>query len=230
MAIKTFLENDEITRMIAGATNTRDEVLMRFFADTGCRVSEVIGLKVEDLDLETETVAIQHLKHGIKKTCPSCRRAAGRHQPFCSRCGADLSEVEAEGIQDRGRLISIGPELNRRLKEYTRDMKPSERLFPLTRQRVHSIVREAAAGIGLVGRVMYNPETRRKHYVHPHNFRDSLAVPWLGEAKGDSSMQKALQEHFGHQNFETTMRYAKLTPSNVRDAANRIREMRFGKS
>ena len=65
------------------------------------------------------------------------------------------------------------------------------------------------------------------HYVHPHTFRDSLAVDWLTlDDTGDS--QKLLQNHLGHKRYETTARYFKLTPVQVTDAADKVRRHRFG--
>lgn len=228
MAIKTYLTPEEIRGMYSNAGNVREKVMILFFADTGVRVSELLNVKKEDLDLENGTVLIPHLKRGIKKKCPSCGKYAGRRAAFCSRCGTDLSMVEAEGIEDRGRLVSLGDELVELLASYTEDMAPEDRIMPITRQWVHSSVRALAETIGLEGKCILNPETRQKHYVHPHNFRDSLAVSWLEVAASDASLQKALQEHLGHKNYDTTMRYNKLSATAIRKAADQVRKLRFG--
>jgi integrase len=229
MAVKTYLEPSELTQLMANARCDRDRVIIAFLSDTGCRVSELLNVKVEHIDLETGSILIPHLKRGIKKKCPSCGRAAGRSQPFCSRCGADLSKVKAEGTEDRGRIISIGDDLTQQLKTYTEEMKLSQNLISVSRQMVWHIIRQLAETIGLKGKCIWNPETRKKHYVHPHIFRDSLAVSWLSAAtaEGDVGMQKALQDHLGHKNFETTMRYNKLSASTVRAAADKVRKRRF---
>lgn len=229
MAIKTYLTSDEIQKMVANARCTRDQVIITFYADTGCRVSELLELRVENLDLDANTILIPHLKRGTKKKCPNCNRSAGRTQSFCSKCGNDLSKIQAEGIKNRGRIISIGKDLSELLKEYTGTMHASEKLIGLSRQQVYLIVRELAEKIGLTGRAMINPETRKRHYVHPHNFRDALAVNWIQSFPENASMHKALQDHLGHARFETTMRYNKLNPSEVQSAADKVREIRFGK-
>ena len=228
MAIKTFLLPEETTKMMNNAQYPRDRVIIAFFRDSGVRVSELVTLRVENLDLKTGSAEIPHLKRGIKKKCPSCGRKAGGHTRYCSKCGADLSMIEAEGVADRGRLISLGKDLVLMLKEYTRDMKPEDMLIGLSRQQVNNIVRELASTIGLEGKCMLNPITRKHHYVHPHDFRASLAVSWLAHAGGDGNKQKALQDHLGHARFETTMSYNKLNPSTVRDVANEVRQARFG--
>lgn len=230
MPIKTFLTPAEIQAMIAWPDNLRDRLILSFYGDTGCRASELLKLKVENLDLENGLVMIPHLKRGIKKKCPSCSRMAGKNTPFCSRCGMDLREVQAEGIEERNRLISIGESTAELFREYTKEMDQDDQIITITRQQIYNLVRAAAAGIGIKGKALTNPETGKKHFPHPHNFRDSLAVSWLAFAGADSGKQKALQEHLGHKNFETTMGYNKLTPGKVQEVSDEVRQMRFPKA
>lgn len=229
MSIKTYLTSNEIRKMIDGAYYIRDKTILSFLADTGARVSELINLKVGDLDLDNQVAHILHLKRGIKKKCP-CGKFAGRNTLYCSKCGQDLSHVVPEGIEVRKRLISIGPETVELLRGYTEGMESSARIIDLTRQQVYNIVREVGKVAGLKGKVILNPETEKKHYVHPHTFRDSLAVSWLSYAGNDVGKQKALQEHLGHRNFETTMRYFKLQPARVKQVSDEVRQMRFSKA
>lgn len=227
--IKTTLTSDEIMRMIDAAPTLRDKAIIAFLADTGCRVSELLGVKLEDIDFERGIVLIPHLKVGLRKKCPQCGKTAGRRQNFCPKCGSDISKVETEGAEERKRLISIGENTLRLCQEYIeRRASGGNHLIDLTRQMVYYILREAAKTIGLEGKVILNPETGKRHFVHPHSMRDSLAVDWLNyddSAEG----QKALQQHLGHKRFETTVRYFKLTPSLVRKIGDDVRRSRFGK-
>lgn len=213
--------------MIDQTSCLRDRVIVSFFADTGARVSELLKVKIKDLDLENGVVLIPHLKRGIHKVCPSCGKRAGRNTPFCSHCGADLSKVRAEGIEERNRLIDIGDTTCSVLQRYVAGMKPEEHLISITRQRVYYMIRDLARKIGLKGKVILNPETGKKHHVHPHDFRSSLAVAWLDYAGSDVGKQKALQEQLGHKMFETTMKYHKLTPSRVKKVSDEVRKRRF---
>lgn len=227
--LKTYLEPQEIKQMIANAPELRNKLILQFLAESGCRVSELLGLKLSDIDFDRGMVLIRHLKAGLKKKCPSCGRSAGRHQGFCSKCGKDLKKIKPEGSDERTRLINISKNTLSLCSEYLDGRgKESDYLIPLTRQMVLYIVRGAAKTIGLEGRVMLNPETGRKHHVHPHIFRTSLAVDWLNISGEDVSMQKALQEQLGHKRFDTTMRYHKLRPSTVRKIGDDVRKRRFG--
>jgi len=226
MAIKTSLTTSEIKQMLEKASCLRDKVILAFYADTGCRVSEFLRVKVEHLDLDNGLVLIPHLKRGIKKRCPHCDKSAGRSTAFCSHCGTDLSKVVAEGIEERNRLIDIGDLTVDLLREYTEKMATSDNIINITRQQVYNIVRELALSIGIKGKAILNPETGKHHFVHPHNFRDSLAVDWL-KVRGDMEGQKALQLHLGHKNFETTARYNKLTLDTVSGISEEVRQRRF---
>jgi len=234
MAIKTYLKPEDITAMINSTDNLRDRLVLTFLSDCGCRVSELLAISFGDIDTERQEVMIPHLKRGVKKHCFKCGRVAGRNTKFCSKCGADLTKIEPEGIEERSRLISIGKGTAELIEEYKKAASGShqitaeQRLIPLTRQMVYYIVRDAANAAGLTGKLFLNPETGKHHYVHPHDFRSALAVSWLEYAGADANRQQALQKHLGHQNFETTLRYNKLTPGLVRAVGDEVRNARFG--
>ncbi len=229
MAVKTVLSSDEINRMIGSSKCQRDQLILQFYADTGCRESELLALTVENVDFEAGTVLIPHLKRGAKKHCPDCGKIAGRSTKWCSHCGANLSKVEAEGVLVRSRIITLGEDTLSLLRDFTMGMQKTDRIINLTRQSVYNIIREAAESIGLTGKVMLNPSSGRKHFVHPHIMRASLAVDWLAVAATDVNKQKALQTHLGHQSFDTTMRYDKLTANQIKVTADNVRQSRFGK-
>lgn len=230
MAIKVSLTPDEIVGMINVTEDLRDKFILSFLSDTGVRVSELLAITPDNVDLDRQEVIIPHLKRGIKKKCPQCHRTAGRSTMFCARCGADLSKVKAEGIEERSRLIPIGRQTAKLLDSYLTIQKvsPDTPIIKLTRQMIYKIVRDAAFTIGLTGKLFTNPETGKRHYVHPHDFRSALAISWLEVAGEDASKQKALQEALGHKDFSTTQRYNKLTPKMIRSVADEVRERRFG--
>lgn len=61
-AMKTYLEPGEVDVMEKAASNLRDKVLIRILFRLGCRVSEALGLTVEDIDFNRGILTIQHLK------------------------------------------------------------------------------------------------------------------------------------------------------------------------
>lgn len=54
--MKTYLEMKEIDLLEKAATNLRDRLLVRLLARLGCRISEALALKVEDIDFEQGAV------------------------------------------------------------------------------------------------------------------------------------------------------------------------------
>lgn len=231
MAIRTYLTPEEIQDMIDKATNLRDQTILILLADCGCRVSELLTITPGNFDQEKRVIIIPHLKRGIKKHCPQCTHVSGKSTKFCSKCGNDLSKITATGIAERSRLVSIGKMAANALDQYIRAAKITDqdnKVFPISRQMVYYIVREAAESIGLRGKCILNSETNKRHYVHPHDFRTALATSWLKVSGGNINKQKALQSHLGHQSFETTMRYLSINPEDVKTVGDEVREARFG--
>ena len=90
---KTYLEPDEIAMMEKAASNLRDKILIRLLFHLGCRISEVLSLKVEDIDFTRGTVTILHLKRRLKLSCANCGATLGMSHSFCPRCGVKVNEA-----------------------------------------------------------------------------------------------------------------------------------------
>ena len=73
-------------------------------------------------------------------------------------------------------VIPLGQDTLDKIKEYL-EARPekSDYLMPLTRRSIYNIVKMAAEKAGLSGKVILNPETGKRHFIHPHSFRDALA-------------------------------------------------------
>ena len=113
----------------------------------------------------------------------------------------------------RQRVLPLDNETLAMLKEYIRRggpvLKDGKRLiFGINRHRAWQIVRECAEKAGLPKLV--NPETGRIHNVSPHKLRDAFAVHAMKlDDSGDGL--RLLQEHLGHQSFNTTAKYRKVS-------------------
>jgi len=87
-------------------------------------------------------------------------------------------------------------------------------IFGINRHRAWQIVRDCAERAGLPKLV--NPETGRLHNVSPHRLRDSFSVHAVKvDDSGDGL--RLLQQHLGHQSFNTTAKYRKVSGSEHRD-------------
>jgi len=106
MPIKTYLTSKEIDSLIEAADNLRDRLIIRFLFRAGCRVSELVSLRLENIDWGSGMVMIRHLKSMPRKKCPSCGKSVGRRVQFCPYCGSPPSKVEVKE-EERFRLIAL---------------------------------------------------------------------------------------------------------------------------
>src|SRR5262249_52725806 len=72
---KDFLRPEEYNRLLVQAAgDPRDYAILQLFLQTGIRVSELVAIRVSDLDMEQKTVAI-HGKGEKERTIPLEKKA-----------------------------------------------------------------------------------------------------------------------------------------------------------
>jgi integrase/recombinase XerD len=158
----------------------RDRLLIRLLFRLGCRVSEALGITVEEIDLAAGTVTIEHLKTRMNLSCPHCGARLGRSHIYCPECGERVEKMVAEAKEHRRmRTLPIDDSTLKMLKEYIRRggpvyQKGKKFIFGINRHRAWQIVRECAEKAGLPD--LTNPETGKRHGVSPHRLRDAFAV------------------------------------------------------
>jgi integrase/recombinase XerD len=87
-------------------------------------------------------------------------------------------------------------------------------IFGINRHRAWQIVRECAEKAGLPR--LANPETGKVHNVSPHKLRDAFAVHAV-KVNDSGDGLRLLQEHLGHQSFNTTAKYRKVSGEEHRE-------------
>lgn len=223
--MKVYLEPEEVDLMEKAANNLRDRLLIRLLFRLGCRISEVMAIKVEDVDLERGMVTIQHLKSSLGLSCPECRARLRRSHVFCPKCSARIEEALVRESQHRRvRTLPVDNGSLQILSEYIIRGGPVTRegkrvIFGVNRHRAWQIVKECAERAGLPK--LINPETGRVHNVSPHKLRDSFAVHAV-KLNDSGDGLRLLQEHLGHQSFNTTARYRKVAGEEHREWYQRL--------
>ena len=90
--MKAYLEPEEVAMMEKAASNLRDKILIRLLFHLGCRITEALALKVEDIDFTQGTVTIVHLKYRVNLSCAKCGARLGMSHTFCPKCGVKIDE------------------------------------------------------------------------------------------------------------------------------------------
>jgi integrase/recombinase XerD len=177
---KAYLEKEEVMKLEEAAGYLRDKLLIRVLFHLGCRISEALGIAVDDIDSSQGTVTIQHLKARTKLSCPHCAAHLGHSHKFCPKCGLEVKEVVAQEKEHRRlRTLPVDGKTLAMLRDYIDRGGPVSRngrrlLFGINRHRAWQIVRDCAERAGLPQ--IINTETGKVHNVSPHRLRDAFAV------------------------------------------------------
>ena len=194
--LKAYLSPSEIERIIDATTNPRDKLLVRIPWRTGIRVSELICIKISDIDYENRCILIK-----IQKM----RKRNGR-------------SVERRRLipVDRGTLDMISEYLEWRQQfPYKGDL-----LFPITRQRVNQIYWKLGrrAGITEIG----DPAISKHRRLHPHHMRHSFAIHCVKMGMSIDRLQRIL----GHSSPGTTSVYLQYSVADLHEDYDRVWEYR----
>lgn len=220
-----YLEQRDVERLEGAAENLRDKLLIRLLGRLGCRVSEALGLTVQDIDFSQGTVRIQHLKAKVQLYCPQCGVRLGRSHVFCPSCGTRVDKAVSKAAEQRRmRMLPVDQGTLDMLREYIDRGGPVSRngkqvIFNITRNHAWRIVKETAARAGLPP--IANMESGREHNVSPHRLRDAFAV-YAIQVDDSGDGLRMLQEHLGHASFNTTARYRKIGSQESREWFDRL--------
>ncbi len=198
--LKGYLEPEQVERLIAAAANPRDRLLVRILWRTGIRVSELIGLKVADIDFESSAIVIKVQKMRKK----------------------DGKTVERRRVVpiDQGTLVMVKEYLEwRKQFPYKGDL-----LFPITRQRVDQVFWKLGrrAGIKEIG----DPAISQHRKLHPHHLRHSFAIHCIKRGMSIERLQKIL----GHQSPTTTSVYLQYSLKDLHEDYDKVWEDEEAKS
>ena len=151
--LKGYLEPGQVEQLIAVATNPRDILLIRIPWRTGIRVSELIGLRISDIDFDSRALVIKVQK---------------------------MRKKDGKAIEKR-RMIPIDQGTLDMVIEYLQWRKQfpykGDLLFPITRQRVDQIFWKLGrkAGITEIG----DPAIYKHRNLHPNVLRHSFAIHFV---------------------------------------------------
>ena len=197
--LKGYLELEQVERLIAAATNPRNALLVRIPWRTGIRVSELIGIRVQDIDFDNRAIVIKVQK---------------------------MRKKDGKAIERR-RVVPVDQGTLDMVKEYLEWRKQfpyeGDLLFPITRQRVDQIFWKLGrkAGIKEIG----DPAISKHRKVHPHLLRHSFAIYCVKHGMSIERLQKIL----GHSSPTTTSVYLQFSMRDLHEDYDKIWEEDKGK-
>ncbi len=170
-----------------GPVPLRDRALLELVYSTGARISEAVGLDVDDLDLTEGRAAVRLLGKGDKERVVPVGAFA-------------VEAVEAYLVRSRPALAAAGSGRGRRAGGA---VFLNTRGARLSRQSAWAVLRLAAERAGLAG----------AEHVSPHTLRHSFATHLLA---GGADV-RVVQELLGHASVTTTQIYTRVTPDTLRE-------------
>ncbi len=190
--LKGYLEPEQVETLIAIATNARDALLVRIPWRTGIRVSELIGIRIQDIDCENRAIVIKVQK---------------------------MRKKDGKAIERR-RVVPIDQGTLNMVKEYLEWRKQfpykGDLLFPITRQRVNQIFWKLGrrAGIEEIG----DPAISQHRKLHPHVLRHSFAIHCVKHGMSIERLQKIL----GHSSPTTTSVYLQYSVADLHEDYDKV--------
>jgi integrase/recombinase XerD len=212
--MKAYLDPEDLKALEDEANTPRDRLLIRLLFHAGCRVSEALLLSSEDIDAASGTITIHHLRRRVTVSCPRCKATLARKHTFCPRCGKKPDKALRATIEKhRKRTIPVDPKTMSLLVDRANQVislsgKDRALIFGINRHRAWQIVRGSADRAGFPK--LINVETGKVRGVSPHRLRDAFAVNAIKHDDSGDGL-RLLQEHLGHQNFNTTAKYRKIS-------------------
>ena len=222
MTTRVYLTPEDIEQLEKAATCIRDRLLIRVLFWAGCRVSEALGVNVEDIDTERGIITIKHLKARTRLLCPYCGTRMSRTARFCPGCGKEVPKpIQRQQEAYRQRMIALDDETLKLLTSFINQDHTKGLIFKICRNHAWKIVKDCAERAGL-GK-MVNPETGEVRGVSPHRLRDAFAVMAI-QVDDSTDAVRMLQEQLGHASIATTMRYRKIAGKEQRDWYDKLQK------
>lgn len=155
-----------------------------FMEDTGCRVTETINVRKEDIDFRTRILTVTRPKSEKRCKCSrwknrdehSTRKVLEYADPNCDKC-------QGKGKWKKPQRTTITPRLYWKLKDYVDFLKPGERLFPVSRVSLWSWGKDAGNRVNI--NIFQQKDERLIEGVFLHLFRALCSLRTTRDSKDD---------------------------------------------
>ena len=192
--LKAYLDSVLVQRVIDAASNIRDKLLVRIPWRTGIRVTQLINIRVLDVDFDNRAILIKVQK---------------------------MRKKDGKAV-DRRRIVPVDQGTLDLIRQYLEWRKQfpykGDLLFPITRQRVDQIYWKLGrrAEIKEIG----DPAISQRRKLHPHHMRHSFAIHCIKRGMTIERLQKIL----GHSSPTTTSVYLQYSVADLHEDYDRVWE------
>ncbi len=237
------LSEEDIERLIDATTNLRDKAIVEFLYSTGCRISEAVGARIEEVSWSERTVRV--IGKGDKmRLVPLSRRAIESLSKYLDMRDtgwlfqADAKSPRAwrlsqnqEGFWEaRWREVTRMPDGTSEARIVSRTLgKTVEMSEHQAEDKIRSILSERRAELQPVAankplskccvRVAIDRAARAAGlgHVHPHQIRHSFATHLLDHGADIFT----IKEFLGHADLSTTSIYTHVSQTKMRETLER---------
>lgn len=180
-----FLEHMERIPSVRSPINGKTaRLVFEFMEDTGCRVTETIHIKKEDVDFRTRILTVTRPKS--EKRC-KCSRWKNRDEhsqvKVLEYADTQCDKCHGKGKWKKPQRTTITPRLYWKLREYCDTLKDGERLFPISRISLWTWGKDAGERAGI--NIFQQKEERLIEGIFLHLFRALCSLRTTRDAKND---------------------------------------------
>jgi integrase len=168
-----ILTRDEIRRLEDAATTERDKLVIRTLSDTGLRLSELLGLKLSDLEQDSRGWSLRVMGKGAKE----------RRVPIAPALGRRLHRYAT-----RGRPAEVHTD---RLFLTTRRSRRTGAFEPLNKRTAEDMCKVAAVRAGIDPKRVW-PHVFRHSYC-THLLQQNVSPAKVMQLLGHSTMEMVMQ-------------------------------------
>ncbi|MBX9692771.1 MAG: tyrosine recombinase [Cyanobacteria bacterium] len=213
-SLPTVLTVNEVVRVIAACESTRDRAILELLYGGGLRVSELVGLNVQDVNLDQGYVKClgKGRKERIVPIGDQARKAISEHLRQRNQVAVSAADSRNETSTSRPRRRKRGrPKLTKEQRSSRPAAQQSAYKAPLfldnhgtrlTRLVVWQIVKRASVKAGL------------SKQPSPHTLRHSFATHLLE----NGADLRSVQELLGHSSVVTTQLYTHVSRGHLKKA------------
>ena len=145
MTTRVYLTPDDIEQLEEATTCLRDRLLIRLLFWSGCRISEALGVGVDDVNVAAGAITIKHLKTRTRLLCPYCETRMSRAAKFCPGCGKEVPKpIQRQQEAHRQRTVPLDEETMNLLTSFINQDHTKGLIFKICRNHAWKIIKDCA--------------------------------------------------------------------------------------